>query len=448
MNTTARGKKRRRKLHSCSMRFSVYLLCAVLQGCAFVQSTSEKRTAAIALLPVATPVDNVSMAQILLSDRSYRDRGRVAAAITQGLTNRSDPSLEELIAGPLYKEAHELLRAAARIRLVMQDPIIIGRIPDAKVVTQYSMLTPPYNRPVAGEGIAFTIQQGARRLAQDAWSTYFPPAFEAGVPLKGPLFLEADVQISPMLERLFSQPEFTRADLLQLSQSPVPEARVGAVRNLVDQTVIAKIAVEDKVASVRFAAVEKLADQALLGRIVVDDQDWTVRDCAAAKVKDQALLENIAVKDSVFYVRLAAVKKLTDQILLAKIAEKEEDQIVGCAAVERITDQTLLRNISKKAGDQFVRKAAVKKLPSEDVRRFEAEEKAASVRWQEVKYRVTDQEKLGQIAVEDVDNFVRDTAVQQLTNQALLSEISKKDKSSVVRVHAKSRLMDLRKVGH
>jgi septal ring-binding cell division protein DamX len=61
------------------------------------------------------------------------------------------------------------------------------------------------------------------------------------------------------------------------------------VENLTDQAFLAKIAVEDKAASVRRAAVEKLTDQAVLAKIAVEDKDAIVHRAAVKKLIDQAV---------------------------------------------------------------------------------------------------------------------------------------------------------------
>ena len=95
--------------------------------------------------------------------------------------------------------------------------------------------------------------------------------------------------------------------------------RVAAVEKLTDQTLLAKIAVEDKHRWVRVAAVERLTDQTLLAKIAVEDKDWAVRKATVERLTNQTLLTKIAIEDEDRTVRKAASAKVTDLTLKIKI---------------------------------------------------------------------------------------------------------------------------------
>jgi hypothetical protein len=62
----------------------------------------------------------------------------------------------------------------------------------------------------------------------------------------------------------------------------------------------------------------------------------TVRQAAVARLDDQSLLAKVAVQDQDCYVRQAAVARLDDQALLAKVAVQDQDYDVRRAAVARL----------------------------------------------------------------------------------------------------------------
>ncbi len=134
------------------------------------------------------------------------------------------------------------------------------------------------------------------------------------------------------------------------------------VRDLRDQALLAKIAVEVKDWDTRLLAVGKLTDQALLAKLAVEDTDIRVRAAAAGIVTDQALVAKLAVEDKASDVRMAAAKALTDQALLAKIAVEDTDQRVRSIAAEALTDQALLAKIAVQNTDPDMRQLAVGKL--------------------------------------------------------------------------------------
>lgn len=131
------------------------------------------------------------------------------------------------------------------------------------------------------------------------------------------------------------------ADMPPSINSPDPQERIQAVRNISDQALLAKIAVESKDESLRYSAVTKLTDAALLAKVALGSNDWSVRNAAVKKLTDEAVLAKIAVEDKDSYVREAAVTKVTDQVLLAKVAMEDDNTVVRSAAFDKLTDQSL-----------------------------------------------------------------------------------------------------------
>jgi hypothetical protein len=116
---------------------------------------------------------------------------------------------------------------------------------------------------------------------------------------------------------------------------------------VIDQVVLAEMAIKDWHPDVRAAAIENLADQTLLAKLAVKGGDDLVRIAAIKNLTDQVVLANIAANDCAnSSVRAAAVKNLTDQTLLAKIAEGSDPFTCGEArrrldSLARTTDPVL-----------------------------------------------------------------------------------------------------------
>jgi hypothetical protein len=128
-----------------------------------------------------------------------------------------------------------------------------------------------------------------------------------------------------------------------------------------------------------------------------DRKDCKALEAAVSQLTDQALLAKIAATNDDLDARLTAVKRMTDQAALAQIAVSSKYPVVCDAAIRRVTDQTWLANIA--AGDEnYVREYAIQNL--------------------------TDQAQLAKVAQTGVDQHVRWTAVTKLRDRALLAELA------------------------
>jgi hypothetical protein len=187
-----------------------------------------------------------------------------------------------------------------------------------------------------------------------------------------------------------------------------------AVEMLTDQTVLAKVVVEDENSYARQAAVEKLTDQSVLAKVALTDKDKYVRQKAVAKVADQAVLAKVVLEDDELFVRNAATEGLLDMSLLAKVVLEDKAWEVRETAVRKLSDLALLAEVAVHDNDWNVREAAIGKLK--------------------------DQRILADVAVADKDANVREAAVKKLTDVTLLAKIVAEDEAWQVRDAAKNRL--------
>jgi len=180
--------------------------------------------------------------------------------------------------------------------------------------------------------------------------------------------------------------------ILLVSCGPGPQVdsewvfdRIAAVRNLTDQTVLERIAMEDEDAGVRHNAVVKLTNQALLAKIVLQDDCGDIRHAAVERITDQTLLAKIAVEGNGdihhqvksrltdptllamigMWVRPGLTERVSDQELLAKIALTSDAPEIRDAAIRTLSDVTLLLRVFINAKTHTVRMNAYSRLASD-----------------------------------------------------------------------------------
>lgn len=183
------------------------------------------------------------------------------------------------------------------------------------------------------------------------------------------------------------------------------EIRAAAVRNknFTDQTLLAKIAVEDKYGWARKNASEKLTDPILLAKIAMEDTKAPPRAAAVKNdhFRDQTLLAKIAVEDTNEKVRKNAAHKLTDPILLAKIAVEDTNVGVRIIATKKVTDSTILAKIAMEDQNYQTRRAAANNV------------------------HLTDQNLLAKIAKADTHERVRTAAAKRITDPAYVERLKR-----------------------
>ncbi len=130
---------------------------------------------------------------------------------------------------------------------------------------------------------------------------------------------------------------------------------------------LAKLAQQDKDATIRQSAAGAITDQALLAQIALQDENDAVRSAAARNLRDQEMLAKVAAGSSDPEVRNIVVPWLTDQQVLAKLAVGDSDATVRAAAVKNVSDQALLASIASAATDTAVQHDAFARLTDPSV---------------------------------------------------------------------------------
>ena len=363
------------------------------------------------------------------------------------------------LAGNVDEWTSDALEAIGRMHRALEMPAVAERIPDATLDCKITPLSQNYSADAAysqgagttimGESVAFTIKRGTQVMARQTWSTKFPEK------TYGPGFSPAHVDISGTMAKLLSLIGVPENELNKLSQSRVPEIRAGALEALQGPTVFAQISANNP--AVRKSAVAEIDNQTLLAMFAFEDEELDVRVAAIAKLTDQAALARIAADENHPYDRVAAIEELTDLALVRTIQHKTHDSFVFDAAKKRLValraaralalagplDSALLARIS--ADDSGIRESVVDQLKDQALLSMFAFKddswhvRAASVR------KLTDQEALAKIAGADEDYMVRCAAVYSLTDQVLLKTIQENNPDPRVVDAAKERLGVLRR---
>lgn len=158
---------------------------------------------------------------------------------------------------------------------------------------------------------------------------------------------------------------------------------------------------------------------------------------------DQSKLAKVALEDEKDFVREAAVTKLTNQKILAKVAIEDNSEVVREAAMESITDPILQANVRMWYEPELTRNATDVEL----LERIATEARDPFVRWSAAMRLVSisgdnDQPIIIKLAVKNEHQDVRMVAVSKLTNQKVLFDIAKKEKHEEIRLSAVDRLTD------
>lgn len=133
---------------------------------------------------------------------------------------------------------------------------------------------------------------------------------------------------------------------------------------ITDQQTILKHFGEVKYSWDRESLVNRIDDQTVLAKIAIEDEDDSVRLLAIEKISDQGTLTRVALEDEEQFNRIAAVERLEDQVLLLKLVEEDESSLVRQTAVEKIIEPEILLNLAKNSTDEDVQQTALKRAKS------------------------------------------------------------------------------------
>ncbi len=259
-----------------------------------------------------------------------------------------------------------------------------------------------------------------------------------------------------------------------LKRGPRNGAESFILERVTSQSALAEIINADLGNEIRLKAVEKLRADELVDSIAVNHPNPVIRKKLARKIITQKVLVTLARKDSCFSVRSAAAEKIFDQEVLAEIAATDPWSVVRKAAVERVQDQAVLLAVAQKDSSSYVRAAAARRISDTSISAVikkqlpawwdGANDLSSFSRIEGVHKRndfidialndlnehhrdsavekVDDQDVLVCIAVNDDFFITRQSAVKRLDRKGVLVELARYDESEYVRAEAAGKIKD------
>jgi hypothetical protein len=258
-----------------------------------------------------------------------------------------------------------------------------------------------------------------------------------------------------------------------------------AVGKLTNQAMLAKIGAADQDREVRRAAVGNLTDQALLAKIALKDQDFYIRLKAVKRLTDQAMLTQVAENGGDQFVRATAIAAMDEsnpalKRLAGDLGASTSDAGGSIARVKLAIQEPLIRSrlprivfaprvsdVSQSYTQSGVpldmRGESVSFVLSQDRKKLAEKEwstdfpgQSAALTFLAAKVHGEDllaellhnavfmQDDLAKLSSSEIPE-VRQAAVGNLTNQALLAKIAAGDKNADVRRVAEQSLAGIRK---
>ncbi|MFZ0961280.1 MAG: hypothetical protein WAO35_10275 [Terriglobia bacterium] len=215
----------------------------------------EDKDAWVRLIARGKLTDQAALAKIAAGDKDSQGRESASGQVTyQAALAKAAPALRRE-AGNLGALTEEAGKSMARIKLAIMEPRIRNRLPQIVFApSRIPVSRSYYGGKMSGELVTFVLSQGGETLAKSNWTTDFPPSTHTFG------FRPAKVRGEALLAELLHNAVFTQDDLAELSSAEIPELRLGAIANLTDQALLAKIAVKDRNESVRIFARQRLND--------------------------------------------------------------------------------------------------------------------------------------------------------------------------------------------
>lgn len=184
-------------------------------------------------------------------------------------------------------------------------------------------------------------------------------------------------------------------------------------------------------------------EKALINTALHSDAAWE-RMAALLEISDEDTLIEVALYDKDPDVRMVAVSKIDDGETLLYIAENDEFPDVREAATDKIDDGKALRSIMEHDEAMGVQRAALQKLMEQepDLLPTLLSDENERVRRLAVE-RITDDKTLLEISKKDSSVRVRITALHVMSNTGRLMEVLQNDPDSSCRHAAFRRLLEL-----
>ncbi len=188
------------------------------------------------------------------------------------------------------------------------------------------------------------------------------------------------------------------------------ELRQALAGRIQDESTLFAMMDDEREPKVRCALVAQLASEEAIARVALGDQDPQVRIAAVQRARSSGTLLEAAVRDADRRVRMAALQQAPDDTVRAEVARHSADEQVRLAAVQPITSTDVLETLCRDGLPDDLRWQAGRRLG-----RFPIAALAA----------IRSDWMLAQIASQDADDDVRETAVRMIRQRETLDGLAR-----------------------
>ena len=145
------------------------------------------------------------------------------------------------------------------------------------------------------------------------------------------------------------------------------DERLTAVEKLVEQSQLARVAINAVNTIVRLKAFEKLTEQSILLKVAINTKDIDIQRLACEKISDQDLMSELAISPLPASYRRLAVCKLNSQAILCEVATHDPKNEIRDIALEKLSDEGFLAKVAMDAPIDDVAARAIFKINSPEV---------------------------------------------------------------------------------
>jgi len=215
-----------------------------------------------------------------------------------------------------------------------------------------------------------------------------------------------------------------------------PEVRLAAVRQITDESQIESLFYREEDIDLRQALAAQVHDEALLFAMMDDEREPKVRSALVRQLASEEALARVALRDQDPQVRISAVQRTQSPATLLEAAVRDADRRVRLAALWQAPDDALRGEIARRSADEQIRIVAVQATTSPDVlETLCADGLPEDLRWNAGRRlgrfpvaslaAIRSDWMLSQIAAQDPDEGVRETAVRMIRQRDPLDALGR-----------------------
>lgn len=242
----------------------------------------------------------------------------------------------------------------------------------------------------------------------------------------------------PVALKLTILPRLTDRVLLRsiFDKETVREVRLAALRQIGDEAAVEKLFYREEDVDMRQALAGQVHTESLLFAMMDDEREPKVRTALVQQFSSEEALARVALKDQDPQVRIAAIQRTQSPATLLEAAVRDADRRVRLAALWQAPDDALRAEIARRSGDEQIRIVAAQAITSPDVlETLGSDGLPDDLRWNAGRRlgrfpvaslaAIRSDWMLSQIASQDVDEGVRETAVRMIRQRETIDALAR-----------------------